>query len=110
MTSARHGQEGPSEAVRRQRDGIEITDDHMTAVYGGQVIATAWYSQSAGADGNAAWIVSTHAARLFGHNDAITALTLAERLAAGYCDDDPFVKSWRAELEAARKADSGSAR
>jgi hypothetical protein len=29
---------------------------------------------------------------------AITALTLAERLAAGYGDSDPFVKSWRPEL------------
>src|SRR5262249_43013308 len=43
-----------------------------------------------------AWIVSTHPARLFSRNQAITALSLAERLAAGYGDDDPFVQSWRA--------------
>jgi hypothetical protein len=43
-------------------------------------------------------IVSTHPARLFSYNQAITALTLAERLAVGYSDDDPFVKTWREEL------------
>ena len=61
-------------------------------------MATARFSQHAAADGNGAWIVSTHAARLFSRDQAITALTLAERLAAGFGDDDPFVKSWRAEL------------
>ena len=79
-------------------DGIEITADRMTAVYNGAVIATARFSQHAAADGNGAWIVSTHPARLFGYNSAITALTIAERLAAGYGDDDPFVQSWRAEI------------
>ncbi len=39
-----------------------------------------------------------HPARLFTRNGAITALTLAERLAVGCGDSDPFVKSWRAEL------------
>jgi hypothetical protein len=62
------------------------------------VVATARFSQHAAADGNGAWIVSAHPARLFSRNHAITALTLAERLAVGYGDDDPFVKSWRAEL------------
>jgi hypothetical protein len=71
------------------RDSIDISSDDMTAVYGGAVIATARYSKHATADGNGAWIVSTHPARLFGYNDAITALTLAERLAVGYGDDDP---------------------
>lgn len=47
------------------------------------VIATARFSQYAAADGNGAWIISTHPARLFSRNQAITALTLAERLAAG---------------------------
>ena len=36
--------------------------------------------------------------RLFTRNQAITAMVLAERLAAGYGDDDPFVIGWRAEL------------
>jgi hypothetical protein len=76
---------------------VAITEDRMTAVYGGKVVATATYREHAAADGGA-WVVSTHPARLFTYNQAITALTLAERLAAGYGDDDPFVKSWRAEI------------
>jgi hypothetical protein len=36
-------------------------------------------------------------ARLFSRNQAITALTLAERLAVGY-GDDTFVMAWRKEL------------
>ena len=36
--------------------------------------------------------------RLLTRNEAITALTLAERLANGYGDDDPFVAGWREEL------------
>lgn len=39
-----------------------------------------------------------HPERLFGHNAAILALTLAERLAAGHPDVDPFVVNWREEL------------
>jgi hypothetical protein len=35
---------------------------------------------------------------MLNRNQAITALTLAERVAAGYGDTDPLVKSWRAEL------------
>jgi hypothetical protein len=77
---------------------IRIDSEHMVCEVAGAVVATARFSQYAAADGNGAWIVSTHAARLFTHSQAITALTLAERLAVGYGDDDPFVKSWRAEL------------
>ena len=77
---------------------IRITDDEMTLEMDGRVVATARYSDHAAANGGGAWIVSTHPARLFGRNEAITALTLAERLAAGYPDDDPFVKSWSEEL------------
>jgi hypothetical protein len=55
----------------------------------GPVLATARFSQHAAADGNGAWIVSTHPARLFSRNQAIMALVLAERLANGYGDDDP---------------------
>jgi hypothetical protein len=64
----------------------------------GAVAATARFSRYTAGDDNGAWIVSTHPARLFSHNEAITALTLAERLAAGYGDDDPFVIGWREEL------------
>jgi hypothetical protein len=44
------------------------------------------------------WIVSCHLGRLFTRNQAITAMVLAERLAVGYGDDDPFVLGWREEL------------
>ncbi len=77
---------------------IEITSEYMILSIDGETIATARFSKDAAADGNGAWIVSTHPARLFYRNQAITALTLAERLAAGYGDNDPFVKAWRKEL------------
>jgi hypothetical protein len=77
---------------------IEITDECMSLKIDDNVIATARFSQNAAADGNGAWIVWTHPARLFTRNQAITALTLAERLAIGYGDDDPFVIGWREEL------------
>jgi len=77
---------------------IEISNENMSLTVDGEVIATARFSQHAAADGNGAWIVSTRPARLFGRNQAITALTLAERLAVGYGDDDPFVTGWRKEL------------
>ena len=75
-----------------------IEDDFMTAEHGGRVIATARHSEHAAADGPGAWIVSGHPSRLFTRNQAITAMVLAERFAAGYGDDDPFVIGWREEL------------
>jgi hypothetical protein len=77
---------------------IRIESECMALEVDGAVVATACFSQYAAADGNGAWIVSTHPARLFTRNQAITALTLAERLAVGYGDDDPFVIGWRKEL------------
>jgi hypothetical protein len=77
---------------------IKINDDFMPLEIGGCVIATARFSEHAAADDHGAWIVSCHSNRLFTRNQAITALVLAERLAAGYSDDDPFVVSWREEL------------
>jgi hypothetical protein len=35
---------------------------------------------------------------VFSRDQAITAMVLAERLAAGYGDDDLFVIGWREEL------------
>ena len=64
----------------------------------GRVIATAQFREHAAADGYGAWIVSCHPGRLFTRNQAITAMALAERLAAGSSDDDPFVIGWREEL------------
>lgn len=77
---------------------IRITDDEMILEKDGRVVATARYSEHAAAGGGGGWIVSTHPARLFGRNQAITAPTLAERLAVGYPDDDLFVLNWRDEL------------
>ena len=77
---------------------VRIEDNFMALEVDGAVVATARFSKDAAADGNGAWIVSTHPSRLFYRDQAITALTLAERLVAGFGDDDPFVKSWRKEL------------
>jgi len=77
---------------------LEITDEYMSLTVDDEVIATARFSQQAAANGNGAWIVSIHPARLFSRNQAITALTVAERLAVGYGDDDPHVIGWRKEL------------
>jgi hypothetical protein len=77
---------------------VRIEDNFMTLEVDGAIVATARFSQHAAADGHGAWIVSTQPARLFSRNQAITALTLAERLAAGHGDDNPFVIGWREEL------------
>jgi hypothetical protein len=77
---------------------IQISDDFMALEVNGAVIATARFSQYAAADGNGAWIASTHPARLFSRSQAITALALAECLAVGYGDDNPHVIAWRKEL------------
>jgi hypothetical protein len=87
---------------------IEINDEYMTLTLDGETAATARFSEHAAANGNSAWIVSTHPARLFSRNEAITALTLAERLAVGYGDGDPFVKTWREELFLWPTGSSGS--
>ena len=78
--------------------GARIDDDFMTAEHDGRVITTAQYSEHASADGRGAWIVSDFPSRFFTRNQAITAMVLAERLAAGHGDDDPFVIGWREEL------------
>jgi hypothetical protein len=75
-----------------------IDDQLMTAEHGGRVIATARRSAQVTADGQGRWIVSGLPRRVFTRNQAITAMVLAERLAAGYGHDDPFVIGWREEL------------
>jgi hypothetical protein len=77
---------------------IEINSEYMFLKIDGETIATARFSRDAAGDDLGAWIVSTHPRRLFSRNEAITALTLAERLATGYGDDDPFVIGWREEV------------
>jgi hypothetical protein len=44
---------------------LRITRDTMTLETGNRVVATARFSEHATADGNGAWIISTHLARLF---------------------------------------------
>ncbi len=83
-----------------------IEADYMTAEYGGRVIATARYSPHAAADGQGTWIVSGLPRRLFTRNQAITALVLTERLAAGFGYDDLFVIGRREELGLDRPAHS----
>jgi hypothetical protein len=75
-----------------------IEDDFMAAEFGGRVITTARYNPGTAADGEGGWIVSGLPHRAFTRNQAITAMVLAERLAAGSGDDDPFVIGWREEL------------
>src|SRR5262245_26445372 len=55
------------------------------------VVTMARSSWHAAASGDGAWIVSCRAARLFTRDQAITAMVIAERRAAGYGDADPFM-------------------
>jgi hypothetical protein len=77
------------------REGLSMTttiEDHrMTTEVDGAVIATAIRVSTD------RWTVSTCPGYLT-RNQAITALTIADRLAAGYDDHDPFIVAWRAEL------------
>jgi hypothetical protein len=77
---------------------VRIEDQLMTAEFDGRVITTARYNSHGAADDQSAWTVSGLPRRLFTRDQAITAMVLAERLAAGYGDDDPFVIGWRKEL------------
>ena len=76
----------------------KINNNYMSLEIDGRVIATAEFREHAAADGHRAWIVSCNPGRLFIRNQGTTAMVLAERLAAGYGDDDPFVLGWREEL------------
>jgi hypothetical protein len=70
---------------------IKINEDCMTLEIDGAVIATATCV------GGHEWAVDTWP-RYFTRNQAITALSLAERLAMGYGEYDPRVIAWREEL------------
>lgn len=61
---------------------ICIGTDSMTLEIGDRVVATARFSEHTTADGNGAWIVSTHPARLSSRNRAITALTPRDAVTA----------------------------
>jgi hypothetical protein len=77
---------------------LHITDDTMTVGMGGRVVATARFSEHAAADGNGAWIVSAHPARLFTRDQAITALTVAGPGESGYPGSRPLAVALRQEL------------
>jgi hypothetical protein len=74
---------------------IGINDEYMSLTVDDEVIITARFNRHAAPNGKGA---PTHPARLFSRNQAITALTVAERLAAAYGDDDPLVTNRRGEL------------
>lgn len=57
---------------------IQITDETRILEIGDRVAITVRFSEHAAADGNGAWIASTHPSRLFTRDQAITALTVAE--------------------------------
>jgi hypothetical protein len=69
---------------------IKINDDSMRVEVDDSVIATA--TRFSGG-----WSVSTWPGVLT-RNQAITALAIAEYLATGHGEDDPFVAALRAEL------------
>ena len=62
---------------------IEISDEYMTATIDGHIVATARWSWHAAADGNGAWIASTHPKRLLSRDKAISAMVLSSLLASG---------------------------
>jgi hypothetical protein len=82
---------------------LTITDDRITS---DEISAYAEFRPNVAASGRGAWVVFfgdaqpawPYQGRLFDRNQAITAMTLEERLAAGYGEDDPHVRGWRAEL------------
>ena len=78
---------------------IEISDEYMIATVGGKVAATARWSWHAAADGNGAWIASTHPKRLLSRDKASSAMTLASLLARGRTEEDQHVVLLREELK-----------
>jgi hypothetical protein len=94
---------------------VQFSGNFMAYELDGEIVATARFSQHAAADGQGAWIVSTRPARLFTYAQALTALVLAGRLAAGFDRTDPHVKTWRTvlrlpndDVEDAKHARSGN--
>ena len=69
---------------------LHINDDSMSLEINGAAVKAAVRLDNL-------WRV-TGWPRLLTRNEAITALVLAERLLAGYGDDDPFVAGRREEL------------
>jgi hypothetical protein len=68
---------------------IEINNEDMALTINSKVIATTRFPKHATTHGNCARIVSAHPSRRFNRNEAITAMVLVVRLAAGIGDADP---------------------
>ena len=62
----------------------KINDDFMSLKIDNRVIVTADLRDPVAAGGLGAWIVSSYPGRLFTRNQTVTAMALAERLAAGF--------------------------
>jgi hypothetical protein len=77
---------------------MHITDDTMVLKIADLVVATARFNEHAAADGNGAWLVSTHPAPLFTGDPVIVALTVAELGEGAYPEDRPLVVALRKEL------------
>jgi hypothetical protein len=77
---------------------LRIENNSMSLEVDGRVVATAWFSEHAAADGRGAWIVSDRPRRLFSRNQAITALTITELLEIGHGADHPLVLAFEQEL------------
>jgi hypothetical protein len=76
----------------------KIDDDCMSLEIDGSVLAAAKLRDRGAVGGRGAWTVSSYPGRLFTRDQAITAMVLAERLAAGFGGDDLFVLGWQEEL------------
>jgi hypothetical protein len=78
---------------------VKITDTEMTSDL---TPHTARFDPDAAAVGSGAWIVSWLPQRLLTRNQAITAMTLAEAVAAHPASPGsqwwPFIQGWAAEL------------
>ena len=77
---------------------IHITGDAMTMKSGYRVLATARFSQHVAANGDGAWIVSAHPARLFTRDQAITRADGRRAGEGGHPDSHPLMVALQVEL------------
>ena len=78
---------------------LRIGDDIMSLEVDGEIIATARFAQHAAADGLGAWIISDRPGRLFGRDQAITALAVTELHEIGHRSGYLLVLAFEAELQ-----------
>jgi hypothetical protein len=85
----------PCPSLREGLPVIEINDESITLTIDDEVLASARFSRHPAASGDGVWIAPYHAARLFTGDQAITAMVIAERRAAGCHGDNSFTSGWR---------------